>query len=39
LRLFREIDGYEDFDKRTAKKILKKLVKNVRERKDIEKEV
>jgi transcriptional regulator with XRE-family HTH domain len=36
LRLFREIDGYEKTDRDVAKKILRKLVKNVKDRKDIE---
>ena len=36
LKLFREIDDYEEFDRGVEKKVLKKLVKNVRERKEIE---
>ena len=36
LKLFKEIDEYEASDRKIAKNILKKLVKNVRERKEIE---
>ena len=36
LKLFREIDEYEEFDRNVAKKVLKRLVKNIRERKEIE---
>ena len=36
LRLFREIDECEKFDRDAAKKILRKLVKNIKDRKDIE---
>jgi transcriptional regulator with XRE-family HTH domain len=39
LKLFKEIDSYEDSDKKVAKIILKKLVKNIQERKKIEKEI
>ena len=39
LKLFKEIDEYEDSDRKVAKNILKKLVKNVKERKEIEKEI
>ncbi len=39
LKLFKEIDEYEESDRKVAKAILKKLVKNVEERKKIEKEV
>ena len=36
LKLFKEIDDYEESDRKAAKNILKKLVKNVRERKELE---
>lgn len=36
LRLFREIDEYEKFDKGVIKKIMKKFIKNVNERKELE---
>ena len=36
LKLFKEIDDYEETDRRVVKNILKKLVKNVSERKKIE---
>jgi len=39
LKLFKEIDEYEESDRKIAKNILKKLVKNVTERKKIEKEL
>ena len=35
LKLFREIDEYSKEEKEIAKKFLRKLVKNVRERKEI----
>jgi transcriptional regulator with XRE-family HTH domain len=36
LKLFKEIDEYPESDREIAKKFLEKLVKNVRERKNIE---
>ena len=36
LRLFQEIDDYERFDRNTTKKVLRKIIKNVKDRKDIE---
>ena len=39
LKLFKEIDEYEDADRKVAKNILKKLVKNITERKKIENEI
>ena len=36
LKLFREIDEYSKDEKEIAKKFLKKLVKNVKERKELE---
>ena len=36
LKLFKEIDEYEAPDRKVAKNILKKLVKNVSERKELE---
>jgi transcriptional regulator with XRE-family HTH domain len=36
LKLFKEIDEYEESDRKIAKNILKKLIKNVKERKGIE---
>ena len=39
LKLFKEIDQYEESDRKVAKNILKKLVKNISDRKEIEKEI
>ena len=39
LKLFKEIDEYEESDRKVAKNILKKLVKNISDRKEIEKEI
>ena len=39
LKLFKEIDEYEESDRKVAKNILKKLIKNISERKKIEKEI
>jgi len=36
LKLFKEIDEYDESDRLVAKNILEKLVKNVKERKEIE---
>ncbi len=38
LKLFKEVDDYEESDRKVAKNILKKLVKNVKDRKKIENE-
>ena len=37
LKLFKEIDEYEESDRKVAKNILKKLVKNIRRKKRIRK--
>src|SRR4030042_6199399 len=37
LRLFKEIDEYSKEEREIAKKFLRKLIKNVRERKEMEK--
>ena len=39
LKLFKEIDEYEDSDRKVAKNILKKLVKNVIERINLERKL
>jgi transcriptional regulator with XRE-family HTH domain len=39
LKLFKEIDDYEESDRKVAKNILKKLVKNVDDRKKLEKNI
>ena len=36
LKLFKEIDEYEESDRKVAKNILKKLVRNVKEKLEIE---
>jgi transcriptional regulator with XRE-family HTH domain len=35
LKLFKEIDEFEDSDRKIAKNILKKLVKNIKERQEL----
>ncbi len=39
LNLFKEIDEYEESDRKVTKNILRKLIKNIRERKKIEEEI
>ena len=38
MRLFKEVDEFKEEDKETVKKYLKRFVKNVRERRELEEE-